>query len=340
MRILTNSEARAYRRCPKEHHYAYVLGYRPVREAEALRFGSLVHLGLEAWWKATGDRLDAALTAMTSDDPFELARAHVSLQGYDALWSEEPYDTLAVEAEFTAPLVNPASGRPSRTFTLGGKLDVLVRDRRDGDTKLIEHKTSSVDLGPGSPYWRRLALDGQVSIYYTGASALGHPITECIYDVLGKPQLRPSKVPLTDPSGNKIVLDAAGNRVSTKNGTFRQTGDAEKGYVLQTRLETVDEYRDRLVAHVAENPARYYQRGAVVRLEQERVDAAYDVWSTARLIQEAAVLGRWPRNVDACERYGRFCPYWAACSGEASIDDPTQYRRVTNVHEELSTDAA
>ena len=49
--VLTNSQMRTFRRCGREHELSYELGYRPAVEADALRFGTLVHLGLESWWR-------------------------------------------------------------------------------------------------------------------------------------------------------------------------------------------------------------------------------------------------------------------------------------------------
>jgi len=337
--VLTNSEQRTFRRCAREHHLAYGLGYRSVHKAEALRFGDLVHVGLEAWWRANDDaRLEAAIDAMgpLAFDEFELVRAGVLLQGYDARWHDVPLAIIAVESEFRATLINPETGAASRTYELAGKLDVIVRDLRDDLVYIVEHKTTSEDIGTGSPYWQRLQIDPQISTYYAGAKAVGHDVAGCLYDVIKKPGLRPSQVPVTDERGSKIVLDADGNRVRTKKGTWRQTGSTEEGYVLQTRLETPDEFRQRLIEHIAENPDRYYQRGTVVRLEAEERDAAFDVWQTARLIREAEVAKRWPRNPDACVRYGRECDFFPVCTGAASLDDTTLYRRTDNVHEELA----
>jgi hypothetical protein len=333
---------KCFRRCAREHHYAYGLGYRPVIEAEALRFGSLAHRGLEAWWLgwqlATEERLAGALAALTgAADEYELARASQMIAGYHFRWIGEPYEVIAVEREFLAPLINPETSAPSRTYSLGGKLDAIVRDTRDGLTYKVEHKTASEYIGAGSAYWKRLTLDPQVSTYYAGARELGYDVAGCVYDVLGKPGLRPSAVPLVDAEGVKIVHDAQGNRVRTKDGKkFRQTGDAELGYVLQTRPETPAEYGERIACAIAAEPDRYYQRGIVVRLEQEERDAMFDRWQTARLIREAELAGRHPRNPDACVRWGRECDFFGVCTGTASLDDQTQFRRVENVHEELT----
>lgn len=269
-------------------------------------------------------------------DPFELARAEELMRGYSARWFDEPLTVLAVEVEFDADLVNPETDAPSRTFRLGGKLDVIVRDAA-GRVLNVEHKTSSEDITQGSFYWKRLRLNGQVSTYMVGARSLGHEPAETLYDVLGKPGQRPSMVPVLDADGVKIVHDAAGQRVRTKDGKkWRETADAAQGYVLQVRAETVDEYRLRVRDALCKEPDRFFVRGTVVRLLNEEREAAFDAWQTAANIREGRRLGRHPRNPDSCMRYGSPCPMFEVCTGETSIEDPTKYRRVENVHEELS----
>lgn len=350
-KLLTNSRLECARRCPREEKFKYQVGYRPVADAAELAFGSLVHLALEAWWLGVkaGLPIDqwleqawAALRAQKGVDPFDLVKAEVMVAGYHYRWGADAanYEVLAVEVTFDAPVVNPASGAESRTWRLGGKLDVLVRDRRDGEVRFIEHKTSGEDVSLGSNYWRRLRIDSQVSTYFTGAEALGHRAVGCVYDVLGKPALRPSQVPVLDERGNKVVLDATGERVRTTQGKWRQTGDSQQGYVLQTRDETPDEYKARLVEAITKEPDRYFVRGEVVRLEQELADAQADIWATAQALRENERLGRAPRNAKACQRPGGWCPFFDVCTGAASLDDPRLFRRVTDIHPELAGEAA
>lgn len=335
LRVLTNSELTCFRRCQREHHYAYGLGYRSLEDVESLRFGSAIHAGLGAWWLGKGVEHAADLATANAIDPYEAAKMRVLLRGYDARWSSECHAVAGVETEFRAPLVNPETSAPSRTFELGGKIDVLL------ERGFIEHKTTSKEIGVGSVYWRKLLLDPQVSTYYAGARSLGRDVERCVYDVIRKPAQRPSQVPLKDEDGVKIVLDLEGNRVRTKNGKkWRETGDAELGYVLQTRPETPEEYELRLTEEVAANPDRYFQRGDVVRLEAEEREAQLDAWQLARAMREAEIAGRFPRNADACERFGGICAYFDVCSGTASLDDPTRFQRVDNVHQELSAETA
>jgi len=351
LRVLTNSEMKARRRCARYHHLRYNLGYRPLEDGEALTFGTLVHAGLETWWAwhmgATAD-CDAALEASLwrmraeSSDSFVLARAEALLAGYHVRWADEMarYEVLGVELEFRAPLINPETGAASRTFQLGGKLDALVRERESGRVIIVEHKTASDDVSTGSTYWRRLRLDSQISCYFAGAEAMGFTPAACLYDVLGKPAQRPLAIALVE-DGAKVVLDANGARVRTKDGKkWRETGDAALGYIVQTRPETVDEYKERLVAAIATDPDRYYQRGEVVRLEEEIRDHAFDIWAIGRAIADDLRTERAPKNSDSCTAFGRECPYFPVCTGAGSLDDAAFFERVDNVHQELQGDAA
>lgn len=335
LRLITNSELKARRRCAREHHIAYELGYRSTREDEdALRFGTVVHKALEAWWLApTAElRITYALEALhfSELDPYAMARARQMLIAYDTRWTNEPLELVRVpagsdnsyvpmvEPEFRAPLINPMTGQASRTFELGGKLDALVRDLRDDRVYIVEHKTSSDDLTPGSLYWQLLQLDTQVSTYYAGARALGFDPAGVLYDVLRKPALRPLQA---------TPIEA--RKYTTKTGAL---------YATQRELdETPQEYEARVMAAIGAEPDRYLMRGIVVRLEQEERDAQWDAWQEARAVREAELAQRWPRNPDGCRRFGRLCSYFDVCTGTAQLEDTSRFTKVTQVHAELTT---
>ena len=302
LRVLTNSEIKTFRRCPREHHYAYRLGYRPVERAQPLRFGTLWHSMQERWWVAFD--LDAALAVTDKEvNAFDHAMARAMIRGYHARWGSEAIETVHVESEFRAPLVNPATGRKSRTFEMGGKVDVLAV--REGRKWLVEHKSTSKPLDPGGAYWRTLILDPQVSTYIDGVRALGHEVDGVLYDVTRKLGIRP--------------LEANSRR---------------------SAAETPEEYEARCVTAIAEDPSRYYARGMVVRLAAEEEEARDDRWQVGQGIMLADSSGHHARNVDACERFGRYCDYLDVCCGTASLDDRTRFRIAEHVHEELSHDAA
>lgn len=343
--LLTNSRMTTQRRCSREQRLRYEVGLIPVKEDDApLRLGSLLHLGLEAWWFAIRDGrepLTAALDVLTTQvdagaDPFEAAKVRAMLVGYHARWIDEApkYEVLGVELELTpTPILNPATGKPSRTWLIGGKLDVYVRECATGRKLIVEHKTTTEDIRMGSDYFKRLRMDSQVSTYTTATDA-----DAVLYDVLRKPGQRPGTVPLVDEDGVKIVLDAAGNRVRTKDGKkWRETADAAQGYVLQARPETPEEYFHRITDAISEDVEAWYARVEVVRFDSEILEYQADTWAIARTIRDNQLAQRWPRNPEACIRYGRTCGYWALCVGEASPDDASLYMRVENGHRELST---
>lgn len=318
MEKLTNSRMKAFRRCQRLHQILFYLGYRTLTEAETLTFGTLLHKGLEAWWLAFDvDRLAAALDAVQGEvDPLRRAIVEELLRGYHFRWEAADYEPIAVEAEFTAPLVNPATGQPSRTYEQGGKLDVVVIERSTGRKLLVEHKSSSEDIGVGSTYWRRLRMDSQISTYFDGALALGHVVEGCVYDIVGKPTIRPYKATPIE------------SRKYTKAGAlYANQRDAD---------EAPEEFRARLRESIATEPDRYYQRGEVVRLEQELTDFRFDLWQLARGMREGELAGRFPRNPDGCSMYGRTCDFFDVCSGSASLDDETKFKRIEHVHPELA----
>lgn len=179
-------------------------------------------------------------------------------------------------------------------------------------------------------------MDPQLSLYIPAVRALGYDPRGAIYEVLRKPDQRPSNVPTLDDDGLKIVLNAAGQRVKTKDGKkWRQTGDTELGYVVQSRPETPEEFEQRCLEVIAEAPDKFYARGVVVRLEADEREAAFDVWNTAHQMREARRLNIYPRNPDACVRWGRECEYLSVCANMLDINDPLFFQYEEDEHTEL-----
>lgn len=213
--LLTASRMRCFRSCPRLHQLRYVEGWRPTAEAEALRFGTLTHLGLEAWWRAAGgapvelcatcvtfvdtrEPIDAALCAVhgRAYDPYEQVRLDELLIGYDARWrsAAAEYEVIGVELEYRAPQINPGTMKTGRTWELGGKIDAIARRKSDGHVLVVEHKTTSEVIDSDEDhYWQTLALDQQISGYVIGAEALGHQVDEVLYDVIRKVGQKPLK---------------------------------------------------------------------------------------------------------------------------------------------------
>lgn len=329
--VITKSRLAAFNTCQRLHHLTYNEGYRSLAPREAADFGSVFHAGLDAWWgayKVDGGgllALSAALTAMVDYrvkeaptlDPAQFAKAEVLMAAYDARWARTmaDWEVLGVEVEFIATI----PGR--KRLRVAGKLDKLVRKRADGSIWFVEHKTTGADLTEGSTYWQRLRMDPQVSIYFSGCRELGHEPAGCLYDVVDRPDQRPLKA----------------TPVELRKYTKPTKTEPSRLYAKQRESdETVDEFRQRIGAVIAVEPDLYFARAQIVRLDSELEASAQDVEETALQIRAGSQTGIAPRNPGACFLYNRICEFHEVCSGTASVDDETKFRRVENVHEELS----
>ena len=375
MGLVTNSRLRVFRRCKREHHYRYDLNMQAVRRSDAIRFGTLFHGGLESWWRAikamVPHPLDVALASLRSDQltsegsisHYVLATAEELMRGYDARWLSEAREceVLGVEAEFSAPMVNPDTKAPSRTYRIGGKLDNLIRVELL--KFLMEHKTTTLDASPGSEYWRKLEIDGQISMYFDGSSALGHEVAGCIYDVAVRPLLKPLKATpeesrkYTKGKGCKACGGSAGGKAGVVRGAGVRGDGLDELHVVDCqdcdgtgwkeapRLqsnqrdedETVDAFRERVRAAITADPSRYFIRGCVDRLDEEMAEHGWDTWHTAKNMREVELSGCAVRNPDACVQLTHTCDFFEVCTGSASLDDPKLFIRGESSHPELST---
>lgn len=379
MQLLTSSRMRAFRTCKRLHYYKYELKRRPRRESAALSLGSIVHAGLEQWYLAKRETrarrqcydlmrgaTQAAIAALDDEtelDEFGLQKALEMLRGYHVRWSDwaDGIDVLDVEPEFTAHLINPATGRASRTWLLAGKLDLVFA--MNGRPWFMEHKTTTSDLEQGGTYWLRLRMDGQVSGYFAGMRALGYDDPAgCLYDVLKKPLARPllatpeQSLRYTKGKGCKTCGGSAGGKGGVQQGAGRilveessnsyarciacqGTGWAEEPRLCagqRTEDETPAEYGERIRDAIVSAPDQWYAHAEVQRLDHELKEFQADAWVTAKAIRDAQLTGGHARNPDACYMYNRFCEYWDVCTGCADIDDDTRFCHSRRVHPELS----
>ena len=319
LRPLTHSARSKFQACPRAYNIAYVQKIRPAESSAALAFGTAMHALLEVYWgNLASDISDDAFKPVLDaiDDPFDRAKAWALMLGYARQWRVSDvarYTTVAVEAQFQAPLMNPETGALSRTWALAGKIDGIIAEKDTGKTVILEHKTTSVDVAPGADYWLKLPIDGQVSGYYVGAQALGFDCQDCVYDVIRKPAIKPLKA--TPMESRKYKKDG------TLYANCRETD------------ETPEEYFARLQADIAERPEWYFARQSVARPDKDLVDYLEDMWMVGRQIADSERLNRWPRNPSSCNGFGK-CDYFDVCAGMAGLDD-VRFVRLDDANPEL-----
>lgn len=172
---ISNSEIQAFMRCRRRWYLSYYEGWRPRESAVtgALALGSRVHAALEVYYKGAGplveqydllldeDRMLAASMGQdlsTLESEGELGR--LMLEGYLDWVAEEGIDSLyeivGVEEVLATPMI---AGR----VNLVGKVDLRVRDKRDGAHLVLDHKTSA-SLGD-FPKWAH--MNPQLMTYQT-----------------------------------------------------------------------------------------------------------------------------------------------------------------------------
>lgn len=301
-KVIRSTSARAFRACPRLYFYQYVEGYSPVDVPETLSFGTAWHRLLEAHLtgKPVPTNFDLRL------DEHQHAKLMAMFTGYKARWTDTDLEIITVEAPYEVVLTNPTTGRQSQLWRHQGRIDAIARDAK-GKLCIVEHKTTSEDMGAGSAYWKKLRLDQQVSNYFAGARSLGYDAEYCLYNVARKPALRPYEATPAD------------KRRYTKGGQL----DARQ----HECDESPDAYCWRCVEEIGTAPDKYFARGEVVRIDTEMADAAFDLWQTAKMIRNAELAGRWPRNPDACTHWGRECSFFPICCGEASLEDSVMFRK-------------
>lgn len=306
--ILTNSSLQAFKKCPRSYEYQYEKCITPAVESEALMFGKLFHNCLEEWVK-NGKDMEKVISQLVMPEDIEgqymMVKIISLLRGYDFKYHAEPYQYEYIEEQFTVPLLNPDTMAESKTFELSGKVDAIITDE-SGRFMIKETKTTSEDLSPESDYWRLLGMDTQVSGYYLGAeSILGKKVETCLYDVIRKPTIRPKQV---------------GKEIDAKD---------------PKRTETPEEFGKRLMDDINSRPDFYFARKEIPRSESDLSDYLFDVWNIAQSLRSYQLKQKFPRYTSSCMGMYGPCKYFAACSGQTSIEDENYYKKSDVKHKEL-----
>ena len=192
------------------------------------------------------------------------------------------------EITFDLPLINPSTGRSSRTFRRAGKIDGLL-SLGDGRWRVIEDKfvgqiqKAMID---------RLPLDAQSCEYVDALLQLGLEA-----EIAYRHTLNPTSAP-------KLIGTGA-NR----------------------RRETLDEYAWRLAGDVEARPEHYFDQ-QILQFPQDRLDDyRRGRWGTARKILDARLLAKhigwqeaFPMNPSRCWEYGG-CEFIPLCTrGDEALD--------------------
>lgn len=322
--VLTASRMNCAMQCLRKHFWQYEIGLRREETSVALKMGSAWARGMEARWKGATyeEALASAIPEGVALSQYDCSIIAALLAAYYDYYGErEDCGQLNPEVQFRS--------RITEIFTAEGKIDSLG-SKLDGLSVMIENKQTSDSIAPDSEYWLRLSFNVQLYQYIVEARKMGWDVSEVLYDVCRKPQIRPKSIDDLDKDGLKIVVDADGNRIFNQKGKNkglpRQSPDKEKGYVVKSHVETPDEFSDRLYNDVRLRPDFYFVRKEVPIIDQnlesfekQRLAIAHLILSMRQNeVGPARDPEAWPRHVskDTC----KFCSFKSFCLSNISVD--------------------
>ena len=323
--VTTYSFWNSYRNCPRACAWRYLDELVPIERSVNLRFGSLIHRCLETWHQRhdlveTLETIEQACAGRRHEQEVNAAwhLATAMMLGYAMRYPEDPFTVIALEKTFAGPLYNPDTGKPSRSFTLAGKVDGLVE--QDGEVFLLEHKTAStID----SEYLEKLWMDFQLLLYaYALEKHGGLRVAGVIYNILVKAKLRQGQ----GESEEEFRVRAA--ELATKNKSGKTT--ATRKYP-----EADADFQGRLRAKYAESDmfhreVLYFSRDQLAEVERE-------LWQLAQQFLFARRRGWLVRNTGYCFHYGRPCAYYPLCRANGTEHVIANLYERRPPHEELDT---
>ena len=327
----TASSLNAWLRCNRYHEFAYRLTYQATRLSTALEVGTAAHMGINEFWRkgnetcamsALNEHISSAEFFATEQGEIEAAKVRAYVAGYARRWADSYslFDVVAVEHEWEW---SADDGQGPIHFA--GKMDLVLRRKQDGKIIIWDHKTSGVEDAKvfGSPWWSRLVMDTQVTLYREASShifdELGGRLPEFWYDVV-------------------ITSSAKGPK---QKKTIRKKKDESELQFSARKLanrESMTEFSRRMREVYRTEEERFIRRNvAIAYLEHE--EKMSEILRIARNIEQPSqILGvEFPRirNTQACmTRYGT-CEFFEVCTGFDSLDSPA-FAKKESAHSELS----
>lgn len=241
--IIRTSERRTFKRCPQQWYWAWRMGLKQrYRQADALWFGTGIHLALAEWYcgpglrrgphpaetwleyvadeeakvrVATGDKWDDDVWLDAKALGVTMLEEYLALYGQDDSWH-----VIAPEQAFK--LVIPKHSGASDLAIYAGTFDLVYRDLEDDSIWLGEHKTAkAISIG-------HLPLDDQAGSYWAIASRIledagvlrkGESIEGIMYNFLKKaePDERPE-----DSEGRKLNQNGTVSKRQPKPNFLRE----------------------------------------------------------------------------------------------------------------------
>ena len=215
---------------------------------------------------------------------------------------EATLDYTRVERIVSMPVVNPDTGRASRSFVFMGVLDF-----EEGD-KIADYKgTSRPDR-----FITQLAIGYQAELYTLARQHEGYKVLEIEYRIIARPSLRYShpsvRYAVTKPS-RKTAIRVLDDLKEAKALAIMQGAEVEERW---TGDRDRNAYEQRCFEWLAEDPTRIRSYPYFVS-KAKLTQAQWFLWECGKRILDSRTNNRWIPNPGACFAYDRPCVYQPLC---------------------------
>lgn len=324
--VTTYSMWSLFRNCRKACDWRYVNELVPIKRDHNLSFGSLIHECLEKWHRNRDlstvlNHIDRSLPGRSNDEgqkaDWHLAMA--MMKSYAERYPVEGFDVVFLEKTFEGKIVNPATGAPSRSFILAGKVDGIVCI--NGRFYLLEHKTASQMDGD---YLEKLWTDFQITLYaHYVEQVFGIKIAGIIYNILVKARLQQSK------GETEAEFEVRRAELLAKSKTGKTTA-------TRKMPESDTDFQERLAVKYAE-PGMFHRETLYISRDQFETLQA-DLWELTQQFLDCRRRGVFYSNTSYCFFYHRPCAYFALCRSGGSENVIENFYEHKPPHEELRED--
>lgn len=347
-RLLRNSERVTYLRCRQKWEWGWIQGKAPKVAAPALRFGTLVHEALAAYYKPgkkRGPHPAETFVALYDEELKEASRfgfrdedgdwhdARVlgqdMLEGYIEEYGTDGHiEVIAPEQPFRVDLAK--SNGKGYLVTPVGTFDAIIRNLSTGKVGLFEHKTAA------SITTRHLPLDEQAGTYHAlagrwlhdqGVLKKGEEIDFILYNFLRK-ALRDTRP--RNSKGHYLNKPKKDDLIAVADDLFIDWHEKMTLGQLREAFEEAGEDPD-LYGEVSKSqPPPYFQREIVYRDEHDRQELLYRIRAQAWEMGEAEA-GRLPIYKHPTRDCSWDCAFYDVCELHETGSDWEETMKLTMV---------
>lgn len=238
---------------------------------------------------------------------------------------------MAVEQIVSMPIVNPDTGKPSRSFEYAGRVDLIE------DSTVVDWKGTSDTLR----FIREKKIGFQGECYALACHHAKHPIHSIEYRLLTRPTIgyrRPEYTwAVMKPGGKRALKVCKVEDEAQKLATMRGAGVVARVDGHPSRAS----YEECCVAWLCNGDYPHRTLSHSYALTSARLTTAQHwLWNSCKRLLDCRNNMRWMPNEKACYTYNRECPYMPLCEAVAEGSDvqwvKEQEYEVGDSHPELN----